>query len=126
MLTAKPGVIAVCHAASPMHFSLQSWDEWVTPAVEGCVGILDSASAHAGSQLESVIFLSSVIVSTDPRRLQKKGPTSNHHFGLAEAQRQGLKPQAVAARLYQDSKTMAERAVWQWKDQAQVGEGQTT
>ena len=117
---ADAGVIAIHHTASPTHFSLQSWDEWVIPATESCKEILGSASTHAGPQLRSVIFLSSIVVTTDPRRLQNNGRVGSDQFGYAEAKRQGLQPQVAAARLYQASKTMAERTVWRWKNENQV------
>ena len=117
---AHSGVFAVHHTASPTHFSLQSWDEWVIPATESCKEILTSASKHAGPQLESVIFLSSVVVTTDPRRLQNNGRVGSDPFGYAEAKPQGLEPQVAAARFYQASKTMAEKTVWRWKNENQV------
>lgn len=119
-LMTDAGVFAIHHTASPTHFSLQSWDEWVVPATEGCKVILKSASTHAGPQLESVIFLSSVVVASDPRRLQNNSHVGSDQFRYAEAKRQGLEPQVAAARLYQASKTMAERTVWRWKNDNQV------
>lgn len=90
------------------------------PAIASSIEILKSAATHAGPQLGSVIFLSSAVVTSDPRRLQNNDRVGSHQLSLTEAERQGLKPQLAAARFYQASKTMAEKAVWRWKDEYQV------
>ena len=104
-----------------MDFSVQDWNAWVPPADESCTEILRSASWHAGPQLESFVFLSSAVVNLDPRQ-----PDVHHRTGVewqdcVESTRLNLGREAAANILYQASKSLAEKAVWDFRYTHKVG-----
>lgn len=68
ILTDIPGVHGVFHTASPVDFSLQTWETVVEPAIRGNATLFESAAAHAGTQLQSIVVTSSgqAILSPDP------------------------------------------------------------
>ena len=101
-----------------MDFSVDNWSAWVPPADESCTQILMSASKHAGPQLESFIFLSSDAVTLDPRR---RAHTGDEWYDRVEEMRQKQGPQGAINNLYQASKSLAEKAVWDFRDAHKVG-----
>ena len=120
-LTLWLGVCSIHHTASPMDFSVQNWTARVHPADESCTEILKSASKHAGPQLESFIFLSSAAVVLDPRQWDLYPRTGIEWHDCVEETRQKLGPQAAANTLYQASKSLAEKAVWDFRYAHKVG-----
>ena len=102
-----------------MGSTLQSWDDWAPPALNGCQGLLSSALAHAGPQLESLVFLSTAAVSGDPR-IKPSRRSENDWKRLAESRRISLGREASAAFMYQASKTLAECMLWRFRDEHQV------
>ncbi|KAI9721280.1 MAG: hypothetical protein M1812_002442 [Candelaria pacifica] len=110
------GVYAILHTASPANFSLKGWDNFVTPAIQGCTSILRSALAHGGSQLESFVVTSSVAAVTDYRA---NDPTYSYTEldwnNGAEAKARELGNEASTALLYPASKVAAEKAVWEFR-----------
>ncbi|KAF7872381.1 hypothetical protein EAF04_003302 [Stromatinia cepivora] len=109
------GVNGIFHTASPIDFSLTTYAQMVTPAVDGTNTLLISA-LKAGSQLKTVVITSSVIAVTNPR-------TDSHVFTesdfasayLAQAQldlNEGR--QTPGGVLYGASKTAADQAVWKF------------
>ena len=101
-----------------MDFNVENWNAWVPPADESCTEILKSASKHAGPQLESFIFLSSDAVVVDPRR---HAPTGVEWHDRMEEMRQKLGPLGAINVLYQASKSLAEKAVWDFRYAHKVG-----
>ena len=120
-LTLLLGVCSIHHTASPMDFSVQDWNAWVQPADESCTEILKSASKHAGPQLESFVFLSSAVVVQDPRRRELHPRTGVEWHDCVEEARKKLGRQAAANVLYQASKSLAEKAVWDFRYEHKVG-----
>ena len=104
-----------------MDFSVQDWNAWVHPADESCTEILRSASWHAGPQLESFVFLSSAVVLQDPRQRDLHPRTGVEWYDWVEEARQALGPEAAANVLYQASKSLAEKAVWDFRYAHKVG-----
>jgi len=113
---AVKGVNIIFHTASPINFTLTSWDDFVTPAIHGTVGILKSALDHAGPELEIVVVTSSVAAVTDPA----KNPhtfTEADWNNWAEAKAKELGDKAPASLLYPASKAAAEKALWKFRDE---------
>ena len=104
-----------------MDFSVQDWNAWVRPADESCTEILKSASKHAGPQLRSFVFLSSAAVLLDPRQRNLHPRTGVEWYDWVEETRDLLGPQAAANVLYQASKSLAEKAVWDFRHKHNVG-----
>ncbi|CAD6443613.1 48775d96-b4dd-4517-ba77-da740819e717 [Sclerotinia trifoliorum] len=112
---AVKGVHGIFHTASPIDFTLTTYAQMVTPAVDGTNTLLISA-LKAGPQLKAVVVTSSVIAVTNPR-------TDYHVFTeadfaseyLAQAQldlKEGR--QTHPGVLYGASKTAADQAVWKF------------
>ncbi|KAI4115209.1 MAG: hypothetical protein LQ345_004149 [Seirophora villosa] len=94
-------------------------------AVAGAISILDSAIRHAGPRLSSFVFTSSIAACTDPQAPLPKTFTENDWNTWAEAEAKSkefeeLEDAAKGPVLYQASKTAAERAVWQWREEKKV------
>ena len=104
-----------------MDFSVQDWSAWVRPADESCTELLKSASKHAGPQLESFIFLSSAAVILDPRQRDLHPRTGVEWYDCVDAARRNMGSQAAANLLYQASKCLAEKAVWDFRYEYKVG-----
>ncbi|KIV85434.1 hypothetical protein PV11_01130 [Exophiala sideris] len=109
---AVKGVHGIIHTASPVDFNLTSVDAFIGPAVDGTLSILNSAKAHAGPQLQSVVVTSSVAAVVDKWRLP-----SDHAYSEVDWNTSG---EAVARETftgpvaYGASKAAAERALWEW------------
>ncbi|MCJ1267695.1 hypothetical protein MMC22_007581 [Lobaria immixta] len=109
---AVKGVTAVIHPASPISSNNTTWDDAITPAVQGSLGILNSAFKHAGPRLESFVLTSSVAAVRD-----KYNPTQIY---TEEDWNEWAEPQAKdgdTTALYAASKTMGERAIWEFRDE---------
>lgn len=109
------GVTAIIHTASPISSSNTKWDDAVTPAVHGSLGILNSAYKHAGPKLESFVLTSSVSAVQDPSK-------KTHQFTEADWN-EWAEPKAKSgdiSALYSTSKTLAERAIWEFRDEKNV------
>lgn len=111
----KKGVTAVIHTASPISTSNTKWDDAITPAVQGSLGILNSAYKHSGPKLESSVLTSSVSAVSDPSK-------KTHRFTEADWN-EWAEPKAKngdTSALYSASKTLAERAIWEFRDEKKV------
>ncbi|KAI9509130.1 D-lactaldehyde dehydrogenase [Russula earlei] len=104
------GVDVVVHTASPFHFKATDPEELITPAVRGTTSILSSALKHRNT-VKRVIVTSSVaaIREDSPQpRIYTEGNWNN-------AAVEGVKTKGSAAgsaAIYLASKTLAERAAW--------------
>lgn len=111
----NPGVTAVIHTASPISSKNTKWEDAITPAVQGSLGILNSAYKHAGPKLESFVLTSSVAAVSDPSK-------KTHCFTEADWN-EWAEPKAKSGEssaLYSASKTLAERAIWEFRDEKKV------
>ncbi|KAI0261967.1 hypothetical protein BC834DRAFT_972371 [Gloeopeniophorella convolvens] len=88
---AVKGVSAIAHTASPFHYNVTEPEELIVPAVKGTTSILDSALKH-GSAVKRVIITSSNDPAIEEVRVKGKG--------------------AGPPVFYLASKTLAERAAW--------------
>ncbi|WVQ78700.1 hypothetical protein IAT38_000787 [Cryptococcus sp. DSM 104549] len=107
-------VDGVAHTASPFYLNASSAKELIEPAVQGTVGLLQSVLDH-GSTVKRVVVTSSVAAIMMP----KTGP-----FTFTEEDWNTESPevvekegdQAPGSHLYRASKTLAERAAWDFMD----------
>ncbi|KAL9599231.1 MAG: hypothetical protein Q9179_003634, partial [Wetmoreana sp. 5 TL-2023] len=119
---AVKGVTAVIHTASPISFALTTWSSTVDIAISGALSILNSALNHASPQLQSFVLTSSFAACNDPSAPQPKTFTEDDWNTWAEAEAkseefEAMDDEAKARVLYPASKTVAERAVWSWRDE---------
>lgn len=121
MLT-YPGVDGIFHTASPIDFSLDTFEKMVVPAMRGSEVLLASA-LKAGPQLKAVVVTSSVVAIIDPPK------TPDHVYTEAEfatvnleraTQERGGSVKTPGNVLYSASKTAADRAVWKFRDERKV------
>ncbi|KAJ7490826.1 D-lactaldehyde dehydrogenase [Mycena latifolia] len=112
---AVKGVDAIEHTASPFHFNADDPAELFEPAIKGTVGILESA-LKCGKSVKRVVVTSSTAavmnLSTEPQVLDE---LSWNDDAVRDVEEKG---RASAARVkYCASKTLAERAAWDFVKQ---------
>ncbi|KAJ6531438.1 hypothetical protein DFH09DRAFT_1183626 [Mycena vulgaris] len=107
---AVKGVDAIEHTASPFHFQADDPAELLEPAIKGTVGILESALKY-GKSVKRVVVTSSCAavmnISSEPQVLSELDWNDQAVKEVAEQGRA-----ASAGSKYRTSKTLAERAAW--------------
>ncbi|KAI0765139.1 NAD(P)-binding protein [Fomes fomentarius] len=107
-------VDAIAHTASPFHMKTIEPDEIIGPAVAGTLSVLNAAHAH-GPAVKRVVVLSSTAAVVRP--LKEGDPpvldeSSWNDASIATVKEKGR--DADAPTKYRASKTLAERAAWEW------------
>ncbi|KAF8209093.1 hypothetical protein K438DRAFT_2012400 [Mycena galopus ATCC 62051] len=115
------GVDAIEHTASPFHLQADDPEELIRPAIEGTVGILKSALKH-GTTVKRVVVTSScaAIFQQDP----EPKTLSELHWNEQAPREVAEKGRATpAVTKYRASKTLAERAAWEFveKHKTEIG-----
>ncbi|KAI0754379.1 NAD(P)-binding protein [Daedaleopsis nitida] len=109
------GVDAIVHAASPVTLSAQTPDELIKPALEGTMSVLRSAG-KPGSTIKRVVIISSLAaVVNSSRRTTTPAvydETDWNDKDPVEVEQKGV--DASSAAKYRTSKTLAERAAWEY------------
>lgn len=117
-------VHGIFHTASPIDFSIDTYEGMVIPAVKGTETVLHSA-LKAGSQLSSVVITSSVAAVTNfpppaPGYVFNESDFASNALNAVEKDKaEGKK--SPPGLLYTASKTAAEKAVWKFRDEYKVG-----
>ncbi|CDO69078.1 hypothetical protein BN946_scf184992.g27 [Trametes cinnabarina] len=108
-------VTAIIHNATPVHLNAAEPDEMIIPALQGTLGILESARAH-GTALQRVVVLSSTATvwrsNTDPSKTLDLDETCWNDEEVAQCREKGRAATPLA--MYRASKTLAERAAWEF------------
>jgi len=110
---AVKGVDAIAHTASPFHFKADHPDELVIPAVKGTISILQSALKY-GSKVQRVVVTgscASVLIPGLPV-LRKFTEADWNEPAIQDIKEKGR--DAPANSKYRASKTLAEKAVWEF------------
>jgi nucleoside-diphosphate-sugar epimerase len=105
-------VDGIFHTASPINFSLNTYEDVVVPAVKGNETILASA-LKAGPQLRSVVITSSTIAIVDPGKPAGFTYTESDYATAALEKVMAEKGEGVefpGGLLYAASKTASEKA----------------
>ncbi|KAI0289784.1 D-lactaldehyde dehydrogenase [Multifurca ochricompacta] len=111
---AVEGVEVVAHVASPFHFGPSDPDEFIIPAVQGTLSILDSVSKN-GSSVKRVVLTSSIVSIWEDWNDSKTRVFDESNWNDLAVE--SVKKQGMAAGpfvVYQASKTLAERAAWDY------------
>ncbi|KAI9428925.1 D-lactaldehyde dehydrogenase [Lactarius indigo] len=109
---AVKGVDAIAHTASPFHHNAIDPDELIVPAVGGTASVLNSALKH-GTSVRRVVLTSSVAaVREDHPTRREYDETSWNNAVVAKVVSKGSA--AGPATIYLASKTLAERAAWEF------------
>ncbi|KAL0574028.1 hypothetical protein V5O48_001175 [Marasmius crinis-equi] len=107
---AVKGVDAVEHVASPFHLNADDPKELIEPAVNGTVGILESAQKFGG-QVQRIVITSSCAAIGMMRDKPEVFDEKNwNDYAVQLTEEQGRK--ALGVNKYRASKTLAEKAVW--------------
>ncbi|KAH7912688.1 D-lactaldehyde dehydrogenase [Hygrophoropsis aurantiaca] len=112
---AVKGVDAIEHTASPFHMNADDPYELITPAVNGTVGMLQSALEH-GTSVKRIVVTSSgaAVLHDDPK--PQEFDESDWNEQCLEFLAQGG-PVLTNMVKYRASKTLAEKGVWKfWEE----------
>lgn len=107
------GVDAIVHTASPFHWKVDKPDDFIKPAVAGTVSVLKAASKEPKVQRI-------VVTSSYASILENKEPLGSHTFTEADWNQQSIDEvnakgvDAWRMHWYRASKTLAERAAWDY------------
>ncbi|PCH42483.1 NAD(P)-binding protein [Wolfiporia cocos MD-104 SS10] len=111
---AVQGVDAVEHTASPFHFKADDPDELIVPAVHGTTRVLESVRTH-GTSVRRVVVTSSCAsvmqLQPEPRVFSE---VDWNDAAIAEVRAKGRAAPQPAK--YRASKTLAERAAWEFME----------
>ncbi len=106
-------VDAIAHTASPFHLKAVEPDELIVPALQGTLSVLHSARTHA-PKLRRVIVLSSTaaVVRTNPNPAETLilDESSWNEEDVVTTREKGAAAEGGVK--YRASKTLAERAAW--------------
>ena len=112
---AVKGMDAIEHTASPFHFNADDPKDLIGPAVNGTVGVLKSTLKH-GSSVKRVVVTSSCASVLEERDTPTVFSEKDwNEKAIREVKEQGR--QASNAAKYRASKTLAEKAAWEFHDQ---------
>ncbi|PSR87356.1 hypothetical protein PHLCEN_2v5173 [Hermanssonia centrifuga] len=118
---AVKGVDAIAHTASPFHLNADDPNELITPAVKGTLSVLQSALKY-GTTVKRIVVTSSTaaVISPDPNPRVFSEDDWNDP-AIKEVEEKGR--DASAASKYRASKTLAERAAWDFvqKNKSKIG-----
>ncbi|KAJ6484059.1 NAD(P)-binding protein [Mycena sanguinolenta] len=111
---AVKGVDAIEHTASPFHLQVDDPDEFIRPAIHGTLGILQSAAKY-GKSVKRVVITSSCAavlqIQVEPKIFSELDWNEQAPREVVEMGRS-----APAMTKYRASKTLAERAAWDFVD----------
>lgn len=112
----------IAHTASPIDFSVKEADAFLIPAVKGVEILLESAVAHGGPQLQSVVITSSVASIVGSQATENPGHvfTEADWNDLSPRRVKELGDEAPGGVKYAASKVAAERAAWAFRDTHKV------
>ncbi|KAI0078018.1 NAD(P)-binding protein [Panus rudis PR-1116 ss-1] len=111
-------VDAIEHTASPVHFMFEDPNEYIRPAVQGTVHILESALKY-GSKVKRVVVTASVacVVTLGLPELRTFTENDWNEGSIKEVEEKGKA--AHPMHKYCTSKTLAEKAAWEFVEKHQ-------
>jgi nucleoside-diphosphate-sugar epimerase len=124
ILTYIPGVHGIFHTASPVDFSLRTWGTVVEPAIRGNATLIESAAAHAGPQLQSIVVTSSgqAMLSPDPPGgyVFTEADQNTWAADLAKTMTSEFPAEKAGLVMYSASKAAADQAMWRFREEKKV------
>ena len=112
-------VTTILHTASPINLSLARWEQVIVPALNGTLSIIASAYSHAGPQFEAFVLTSSLAAINDPSKSPYSFTEADwNDWAEAKAKEEG--DAAPGGLLYVAAKTVAEKALWKFRDDKKV------
>ncbi|CDZ96967.1 d-lactaldehyde dehydrogenase [Phaffia rhodozyma] len=121
---AVKGVQGVAHTASPFHLKADDPEELIRPAVDGTIGILKSITKN-GSDVKRVVVTSSVAaVAGDKTAPYTYTEDDWNDVSIKIVEEKGK--DADGGHKYRASKTLAEKAAWDYSKENNVSYGLST
>lgn len=112
---AVKGVAAIAHLASPVNFTNTDVEQVLGAAVNGTLGILDSAAKEPG--LKSFVYVSSIAaIRGSSAQYQGRVVTEADWNEEAEENLARLGNEATGHQIYVASKVKGERAFWEFRE----------
>ncbi|KXN81604.1 NADPH-dependent methylglyoxal reductase GRE2 [Leucoagaricus sp. SymC.cos] len=112
---AVKGVDAIEHTASPFVANIVDPQGYIKPAVQGTVGILQSALKHAPNVKRIVITSSCGAVMAPPSKPTVFTEKDWNQDSIDDVEKNGVN--AIAMSKYRTSKTLAEKAAWKFYEE---------
>ncbi|KAF8736669.1 NAD-P-binding protein, partial [Rhizoctonia solani] len=112
------GFDAVAHAASPVVVPGGTVEDFVKPAIDGTVGILDSIKSYGQTVKRVIVTSSTVSVYTSQKDVVHNETHWNEPI-IKHVEEQGEKAASIMIYIY--SKTLAEKAIWKWWSENKQG-----
>ncbi|CAA7269675.1 unnamed protein product [Cyclocybe aegerita] len=109
-------VDAIEHMASPFHFNVSDPQEFFKPAIQGTVGILKSAVKNA-TRVKRIVITSSCASVLTPGLSVPKVFSENDWNEASPKEVEELGSKSPGASIYRASKTLAEKAAWEFYNQ---------
>ncbi|KAJ7844935.1 NAD(P)-binding protein [Mycena olivaceomarginata] len=107
---AVKNVDAIAHSASPYHFHADDPGEWLEPAIKGTISILESARRFGTAVKRVVVTSSTAAVQYDSPNPRVFSELDWDDPAVEEVEKKGRAASNVNK--YRASKTLAERAAW--------------
>ncbi|KAI0056651.1 NAD(P)-binding protein [Artomyces pyxidatus] len=111
---AVDGIDLIVHTASPLHFNAKEADDMIKPAVRGTLGVLESASKEGSTVKRIVITASGASIISPTTEPFVWDETYWNEHSIKQVEEKGMA--AGANTVYRASKTLAERAAWEYCD----------
>ncbi|KAF8519607.1 D-lactaldehyde dehydrogenase [Hysterangium stoloniferum] len=118
---AAKGMDYVVHTASPFHLSAEDPQQIIGPAVRGTIGILESIAKFAPDVKRVVVTSSTAAVTgtAGPNEPQPEAYNEKHWNAESPGVVEKEGKNASGSQKYRASKTLAERAAWDFVDKHQ-------
>lgn len=105
------GVDGVIHTASPFHFNGSHPNDLIVPAVDGTLNLLKAAHEHSTGILKRIVITSSIAAIFEPKEVIWEEESWNEYSITQVNEKQD---KATPADMYRASKSLAEKAAWEY------------
>ncbi|TIC58043.1 NAD(P)-binding protein [Wallemia mellicola] len=110
---AVQGMDGVIHTASPFHFNASHPDDLILPAVNGTLNLLKAAHEYGNNTLKRVVITSSIAAIFEPTTEEVVFTEESwNEFSIRQVNEKQDK--ATPADIYRASKSLAEKAAWEY------------
>ncbi len=107
-------VDAIAHTASPLAMNAAEPDELIVPAVNGTTGLLASARQFATTVKRVILTSTGTAIASPTAEPRTVDESDWNETAVREVREKGREASQIET--YRASKTLAERAAWEWYD----------
>lgn len=112
-------VDAIAHTASPFHIDADDPDEVIVPAILGTKNLLAAAKQYGNDVKRVVLTSSCTAIATSTGEAGVRDETDWNEWSVEEVRTKGRDAHPLDK--YRASKTLSERAAWDWYDANKAG-----